>query len=124
MPEPTVASINHHIICCPLSLIVNINLKTQACLQQMHAKYNKYEWRLIITHKHTHTHTHRNFHFTALWTLAGWAGTRTNLDFTQARDSERQWHQLGHMQICTLPRQITTPAPQHSVFYRPDALFM
>ena len=24
----------------------------------------------------------------------------TNLDFTEARDSERQWHQLGHMQVC------------------------
>ena len=36
--------------------------------------------------------------------LPGWAGTRkvkTNLDFTEARDSERQWHQLGHMQVCT-----------------------
>jgi len=27
--------------------------------------------------------------------------SQTNLDFTQARDSEWQWHQLGHMQVCT-----------------------
>ena len=27
---------------------------------------------------------------------------KTNLDFTEARDSECQWHQLGHMQVCTL----------------------
>jgi len=26
----------------------------------------------------------------------------TNLDFTEARDSEWQWHQLGRMQVCTL----------------------
>jgi len=26
---------------------------------------------------------------------------KTNLDFTGARDSEWQWHQLGRMQICT-----------------------
>jgi len=26
---------------------------------------------------------------------------RTNLDFTEARDSEWQWRQLGHMQVCT-----------------------
>jgi len=26
---------------------------------------------------------------------------RTNLAFTEARDSEWQWHQLGHMQVCT-----------------------
>jgi len=26
---------------------------------------------------------------------------KTNLDFTVARDSEWQWHQLGHMQVYT-----------------------
>jgi len=41
---------------------------------------------------------------------------KTNLDFTEARDSEWQWHQLGHMQVCTSLRQITTPAPHCSVF--------
>jgi len=36
--------------------------------------------------------------------LPGRAGTRkvkTNLDFTEAKDSECQWHQLGHVQVCT-----------------------
>jgi len=26
---------------------------------------------------------------------------KTNPDFTEARDSEWQWHQLGYMQVCT-----------------------
>ena len=26
---------------------------------------------------------------------------KTNLDFTEARHSEWQWHKLGHMQVCT-----------------------
>ena len=26
---------------------------------------------------------------------------KTNLDFAEARDSGWQWHQLGHMQVCT-----------------------
>jgi len=26
---------------------------------------------------------------------------KTNLDFTEARDSEWQWHQLGYRQVCT-----------------------
>jgi len=26
---------------------------------------------------------------------------KTNLDLTEARDSEWQWHQLDHMQVCT-----------------------
>ena len=37
---------------------------------------------------------------------------KTNLDFTEARDSEWQWHQLGHMQICTsiqTDNHISTP---------------
>jgi len=27
---------------------------------------------------------------------------KTNLDFTEAGDSEWQWHQLGHMEVYTL----------------------
>jgi len=30
------------------------------------------------------------------WYLKG----KTNLDFTEARDSEWQWNLLGHMQVC------------------------
>jgi len=26
---------------------------------------------------------------------------KTNLDFTEARDNERQWYQLDHVQVCT-----------------------
>jgi len=26
---------------------------------------------------------------------------KTNVDFTEARDSEWQWQQLGYMQVCT-----------------------
>jgi len=29
---------------------------------------------------------------------------KTNLDFTEARDSEWQWHQLGFKQVCILPQ--------------------
>jgi len=47
---------------------------------------------------------------------------KTNLDFTEARDSERQWHQPGGMQACTLLQtddHASIPPPE--VFYRPDA---
>jgi len=36
--------------------------------------------------------------------------------FTGERDSEWQWHQLGHMQIGTSPETTTRPAPNRSVF--------
>jgi len=41
---------------------------------------------------------------------------KTNLDFTEARDSEWQRHQLGHMQVCTVLQTEAMPAPHHSVF--------
>jgi len=37
---------------------------------------------------------------------------KTNQDFTEARDSEWQWHQLGRMQVCTslqTDNQASTP---------------
>ena len=60
----------------------------------------------MVQDKQTHTNTH--IHFTALQSLSritqvSWQQKgKTNLDFTGARDSE--WHQLGHMRICTLPK--------------------
>jgi len=73
--------------------------------------------------RHTHTHTHP-FNGPCYRDYPGEPvpDRQTNLDFTEARDSEWQWHQLGHMQICTSHQTITTPAPHHSIFYRPDAL--
>jgi len=32
--------------------------------------------------------------------VSGYQKGKTNLDFTGARDSEWQLHQLGHMQVC------------------------
>ena len=42
---------------------------------------------------------------------------KTNLDFNGARDSEWQWHQLGHMQVCTsLPTDNHASTPPLSFF--------
>ena len=45
-----------------------------------------------------------------------------NLDFTEARDSERQWHQLGHMQVCTSLQTDNHASTPPLCIYRPDAL--
>jgi len=48
---------------------------------------------------------------------------KTNLDFTEARDSEWQWHQLDHMQVCTSLQTDDNHINTSSLnFYRPDAL--
>jgi len=44
------------------------------------------------------------------------------VDFAEARDSEWQWHQLGHMQICTLPQTDNHASNTSLSFYRPDAI--
>jgi len=50
---------------------------------------------------HTHTHTFNGL-FSRTTQVSWYQKGRTNLDFTEARDSEWQWHQLGQMQVCTL----------------------
>jgi len=47
---------------------------------------------------------------------------KTNLDFTEARDSEWLWHQLGHMQVCTSLQTDNHANTHHPVFYRLAAL--
>ena len=47
---------------------------------------------------------------------------KTNLDFTEARDSEWQRHQLGHMQVCTSIQTDKHASTHRSVLYRTDAL--
>ena len=48
------------------------------------------------------THTHPfNGPFSETTQVSRYQKGKTNLDFTEARDSEWQWHQRGHMQVCT-----------------------
>jgi len=50
-------------------------------------------------------YTHRqpfNGHFPGTTGVSRYQKGKTNLDFTEVRDSEWQWHQLGHMHVCTL----------------------
>ena len=49
------------------------------------------------------THTHPfNGPMSGTTQVSQYQKGKTNLDFTGARDSEWQWHQVGHMQVCTL----------------------
>jgi len=52
--------------------------------------------------QHTHTHPF-NGPFSRTTRVGRYQKGKTNLDFTEARDRKWQWHQLGHMQVCTSP---------------------
>jgi len=69
----------------------------------------------IYIYIYTHTHTF-NGPFSGTTRVSRYQKGKTNLESTEARDSEWQRHQLGHMQVCT-SLQTTTPAPHHSVLY-------
>jgi len=45
-------------------------------------------------------HTTRLF-FSQTTQVSRYQKGKTNPDFTEARDSEWQWHQLGRVQVCT-----------------------
>ena len=51
------------------------------------------------------SHAHLLQPFNGLFSRTTWVSRyqkgKINLDFTGARDSEWQWHQLSHMQVCT-----------------------
>ena len=69
----------------------------QICHQQL--------WSKFATKPSLNTHTHTQPFSGPLsgTTQVSWHQKgKTNLDFTESRDSEWQWHQLGHKQVCTL----------------------
>ena len=57
--------------------------------------------RLVTVKQLIHTHTPFNGPFSGTTRVSRYQKGETDLDFTEARDSEWQWHQLGHMQVCT-----------------------
>jgi len=61
----------------------------------------------------THTHAFNGPLSRTTW-VSRYQKGKTNLDFSEARDSEWQWHPLGHMQVCTslqTDKHANTPLP-------------
>jgi len=72
-----------------------------------------------LTHTHTYTHPF-NGPFSGTTRVSRYQNGKTNLDFTEVRDSEWQWHQLG--QVCTLLQTDNHASTPPLSFYWPDAL--
>ena len=70
---------------------------------------------------YTHTHTF-NGPFSGTTRVSQYQKGKTNLNFTEASDSEWQWLQLGHMQVCTSLQTDNHASTPPLSFYRPDAL--
>ena len=79
---------------------------------------------LLFAHpEYTQTHTHPlSGPFSGTIWVGRYQKSKTNLDSTEARDSEWQWHQLGRMQVCTSLQTDNYASIPPLSFYRPDAL--
>ena len=67
------------------------------CLTSITSKIVVFVCLSVYTHTHTHTF---NGPFAGTTRVSRYQKGKTNLDFTDARNSEWQWHQLGHVQVC------------------------
>jgi len=69
------------------------------------------------------THTHPfNGPLSGTARVSQYQKGKTSLDFTEARDNEWQWHQLGRMQVCISLQTDNHAGTPPISFYRPDAL--
>jgi len=107
----------------------NIRNEKQHCMQWLQI-VSKKGYKSMCARTHTHTNTHTHTHTAVSWSTRILSGTtqvsrhqkgKTNLHLLK-QESEWQWHQLGHMQICTLTQTQRRQHPTTHFFYRPDAL--
>ena len=76
----------------------------------------------MLLHGTSNTHPF-NGPFSGTTQVSRYQKGKINLDFTEVGDSEWQWHQLEHMQVCTsLQTDNHASTPPLKFFYRPDAL--
>ena len=76
---------------------------------------------VLYNFTHTHTHTFNDPLSRTTW-VSQYQKGKTYLDLTEARGSEWQWHQLGHMQVCTSLQTDNHASTPPLSFYRPVAL--
>jgi len=69
----------------------------------------------IVSHFPAYLYVH--FTYTRLTArVSRYKKGKTNLVFTEARDSEWLWHQLGHVQVCTSQQTDNHASTHQSVF--------
>ena len=114
--------------CSLLYPVVYLPLHTQAATEKSLINvpskrfyYSKWTWSKSTSNSKTHTHPF-NGPFSRTTRVGRYQKGKTNLDFTEARDSEWQWHQLGHMQVCISLQTDNHASTPPLCFYRPDAL--
>ena len=84
---------------CPADATASQNLII-SCLLQIQTDFTFLVPAYLGCSGDTHTHPF-NGPFSMTTQVSRYQKGKTNLDFTEARDSEWQWHQLGRMLVCS-----------------------
>ena len=99
-------------VACQFTVILSNHIEDQSHRSKVHcymweniSQEEKHFWLCMLNTRyreaHTRTHTHLfNGPLSGTTQVSRYQTGKTNLDFTEARDSEWQWYQLGHMQVC------------------------
>jgi len=112
---PDVRPIAMQSISCSLLLLMFRGLWNIGHVPKLSGRREWQPFAISTAATHTHTHTPQfNAPLSGTTQVSRYQKGKTNLDFTEARDSEWQWFQLAH--IACRSRQITMPAPYHSLF--------
>jgi len=105
------------------SVICIVSIPTQLHLLQNTKRKSRKQQCNTCKNVYIDTHTHPfNGPLSRTTQASRYQKGTTNLDFTEARDSEWQWHQLGHMQACTLLQTDNHASTPPLSIYRPNAL--
>jgi len=88
-------------------------------IKQVNERLKAPKCQLNLLHTHTHPFTGPLSRTTR---VSRYQKGKTNLDFTEARDSEWQWHQLSYMQVCASLQADNHANTSPVSFYGPDAL--
>ena len=123
------SSVRRHLL-CSFSFLFNSSFSAAVMRHKLVCPDN------IANHSHTHsltaacskvctynTHTHPfNGPYSGTTWVSHYQKCKNNMDFTEARDMSGNGISWAICKSASRSRQITMPAPHHSVFYRPDAL--
>ena len=106
-----------------LPLSSHVRLFTYTAVDNNASQCTRHTSRWSALHTlYIHIHTHNRLTAFGTTRVSQYQKGKTNLDFTEARDSEWQWHQLGHMQVCTSLQTDNHASTPPLSFYRTDTL--
>ena len=96
--------------CCHLSVSVCPSVCFMPVVQKLFYSY------------YIHAHPFNPSRSSGTTRVSRYQKCKTNLHFTEARDSEWHWHQLGRMQVCTSLQRDNHTGTSPLSFYRPGVL--